>query len=76
VIKLVARKPAALSGPLNAYETQPNMPINAGQTGSNADPAEGTSTGDVPELEREKPEGSLGVLALGVGGLPLWRSRD
>jgi hypothetical protein len=56
-----------------AYETQPDTPINAGQTGS-GNSAEAESTGDAARLdERNERAGSLGALALGASGVALWR---
>lgn len=63
-----------------AYETQPNTPIIAGQEGGEAAdaPVERSDTGDISTgasqmaAELGQPA-SLGVLALGAAGLPLWR---
>jgi hypothetical protein len=76
-----ARVSAALTG--YAYETVPNMPILAGKT-SGADDAATSSNLATPEysrasafLSRSVPDTpvpvSLGMLALGARGLPLWR---
>jgi hypothetical protein len=52
-----------------AYEIQPDTPIDAGQTGAyeNAEPA------DVSPAHRSA-RNTLGALALGAGGLGVWRS--
>jgi hypothetical protein len=51
-----------------AYETVPNQAIYAGQTQ--------TAQVQVPENIRNQSGPSLGMLALGVEGLPLWRHQE
>lgn len=48
-----------------AYETRPGVPIDAGQTGSE----EGGDAGNDSSLPRSGTKGTLGSLALGVGGV-------
>ena len=59
-----------------AYETQPNKPIRAGDTGEN-DESEGTSSqmNILPQPEA-KDQPMLGALALGSRGLQLWRRAE
>lgn len=52
-----------------AYEKTPNKPIIAGQTSGNGDDPDAD---DAP-TSREVQPASLGALALGAEGLPLWR---
>jgi hypothetical protein len=53
-----------------AYETRPDTPINAGQTGSEQE-AQSASEGSLEP--RPVAEMSLGALALGTQGLGIWR---
>ncbi|HVI07282.1 MAG TPA: hypothetical protein VND65_03200 [Candidatus Binatia bacterium] len=58
-----------------AYETEPNHPIRAGATGQGDD----ASLGPEPESgwpARHDHQVSIGALALGAPGLPLWRPED
>jgi hypothetical protein len=79
-VRLALGKPleSVLTG--YAYETQPNTPITAGQEQGQADgiPTEpwikGESGSDSSLMAPEAPQpASLGILALGAEGLPLWR---
>jgi hypothetical protein len=57
-----------------AYETVPNKPIIAGDTGSgNADDADGSTSEALSRREMQGKPATLGVLALGASGLPAWR---
>ncbi len=60
-----------------AYETQPNTPILAGQETGQSDsmPAEPGIKGQ-PEASIAPQPATLGLLALGAEGLPLWRRED
>jgi len=55
-----------------AYETQPNKPITAGDTGGDA--AYSAPTGETSSVE-PKPSATLGALALGDKAIPMWRDR-
>lgn len=56
-----------------AYETQPDTPIRAGDTGENdADDGDTSLMLSAPPTERQP---TLGALALGADGLSVWRSR-
>jgi len=52
-----------------AYEATPSKPIIAGQT---AETADDETSGEAP-ISQELHPASLGILALGAQGLPLWR---
>lgn len=52
-----------------AYETVPNKAIVAGSTKSTAEVR-------APHDSRNQPEPSLGMLALGADGVPLWRREE
>lgn len=54
-----------------AYETQPNTPIRAGDTGQNDESSSNQVNVPVPEAQNQP---SLGALALGARGLSAWRS--
>jgi hypothetical protein len=58
-----------------AYETIPNKPIIAGDTGSGS--ADGANSAPTSEMFSEPPPearpAALGALALGAGGLTIWR---
>jgi hypothetical protein len=69
----IPRGAATLTG--YAYETEPNKPIRAGDTGPVGDAR-------VPEMHRAAPAvatvrpATLGVLALGSAGLDIWRKEQ
>jgi hypothetical protein len=52
-----------------AYETQPNKPIHAGDTGSSEADSAGTETSCVQPYSAT----TLGALALGAKAIPIWR---
>ena len=58
-----------------AYETVPNKPIVAGDTGTgDADGANSGPTGEMfPTAGPEEKSATLGALALGANGLEIWR---
>lgn len=56
-----------------AYETQPDTPIRAGDTGQN-DPDD--STGQTLPIPAIKEQRTLGALALGTTGIAVWRSNQ
>ena len=59
-----------------AYETLPNRPIIAGKTHDedDVDPGSGASlTNPIPDIPRPA---TLGLLALGSPGLPIWRRKE
>lgn len=59
-----------------AYETQPNTPIIAGDTGANVDADKESQiepVNEAPELQEAHPAVSLGALSLGAPGLSIWR---
>jgi hypothetical protein len=59
-----------------AYETEPNVPILAGDTGENdADPGAAKQM-TVPLEPEEKRQSTLGALALGTSNISDWRSGD
>jgi hypothetical protein len=62
---------AALTG--YAYETIPNKPIIAGRKMEADDSVSASVTNSIPDTPR--PE-TLGMLALGAQGLPLWRRKE
>jgi len=79
-VKLLLARPmqVLLSG--YAYETQPSTPIVAGQTEDQDDAPpgvprveEGPGAGAFLDDPRAPQPASLGILALGASGLPLWR---
>jgi hypothetical protein len=53
-----------------AYQTQPNEPILAGATGG------GDAVGEMPSATPVAKPATLGALALGAGGLAVWRLPD
>jgi hypothetical protein len=55
-----------------AYETEPNKPIRAGDTGPIAD-ARGPEMHSAPPAATALRPATLGVLALGSAGLDIWR---
>jgi len=61
-----------------AYETIPGKSIKAGQTKGTADePREDFSGASLTTPISDKPQpASLGMLALGVQGIPLWRRKE
>jgi hypothetical protein len=66
-----------------AYENIPNHPIRAGQTSGSADESDPDSSSPgtrAPSAEKpisQGPQpGSLGTLALGAQGVPLWRGNE
>jgi len=65
-----------------AYETQPNTPIIAGDTGGKSDADEEGQTeaqtepmSETPPVLGARPAASLGALSLGAPGLAIWRRR-
>ncbi len=58
---------ALLSG--YAYETQPNKPIRAGDTGQNDSGVNPSSQSNVPLQPEAKKQSTLGALALGATGI-------
>jgi hypothetical protein len=64
-----------------AYETQPNTPIIAGDTGgsleADREPQSELKTEpqatETSRLQQPRPAASLGALSLGAPGLPMWR---
>jgi hypothetical protein len=58
-----------------AYETQANKPINAGETGVEGEDRESSraSTEMSSSPQPEAKPATLGALALGAGGLAIWR---
>jgi hypothetical protein len=57
-----------------AYETQPNTPIIAGDTGGAADEESLATPGiGVPHQQKAQTVAALGMLALGAPGLAMWR---
>jgi hypothetical protein len=77
--------PAVITG--YAYETIPNKPINTGERkGATANPTEHLDSvslddpGPGASLSNPIPDvpkpASLGMLALGAQGVPLWRRRE
>jgi hypothetical protein len=62
-----------------AYETDPNKPIRAGDTGSVADarvPQMDRPTHSVPPTVATLTPATLGLLALGSAGLDIWRKEQ
>jgi hypothetical protein len=62
-----------------AYETEPNTPIIAGDTGGvSRDDSESAPTSDAFSTPQPdvKPAAGLGALALGARGLAIWRRED
>lgn len=57
-----------------AYETQPDTPIRAGDTGQE-DPDD-DSTSQVFPVPTTKEQPTLGALALGTTGIAVWRSNE
>lgn len=57
-----------------AYETQPNTPIRAGDTGQNDSGDGPTSQLTFPPQPEANQPLTLGVLALGAKGISVWRS--
>ena len=66
-------KIATLTG--YAYETEPNKPIRAGDTGPVADAREPEMYSAPPAAARLRPA-TLGLLALGSAGLDIWRKEQ
>jgi hypothetical protein len=58
-----------------AYETEPNKPIRAGDTGPVAD-ARVPEVHSAPPSVATLPPATLGVLALGSAGLDMWRKEQ
>ena len=58
-----------------AYETEPNKPIRAGDTGPIADAREPEMRSVPPAVATLRPP-TLGVLALGSAGLDIWRKEE
>jgi hypothetical protein len=58
-----------------AYETEPNKPIRAGDTGPVAD-ARVPEMHSAPPAVATLPPATLGVLALGSAGLDIWRKEQ
>lgn len=56
-----------------AYETQPNTPIRAGDTGKSEEDTVPSGEPSALPMQRATPSATLGALALGAGGSPLWR---
>jgi hypothetical protein len=58
-----------------AYETEPDMPITAGDTGGvGEDGAEASPSIDrLPVPKSAQPPATLGALALGASGVSVWR---
>jgi hypothetical protein len=56
-----------------AYQTQPNEPIRAGDTGDTGADSEPVSQMTIPAAPRRNEPSTLGTLALGSGGLKVWR---
>jgi hypothetical protein len=67
-----------------AYETVPNRPIRAGQTSRGEDPVSYPGSADgsgfISSLTNPTPDipnpASLGMIALGAQGVPLWRRKE
>ena len=58
-----------------AYETEPNEPIRAGDTGPVADARAPEMRSALPAVAALRPA-TLGVLALGSAGLDIWRKEE
>jgi hypothetical protein len=57
-----------------AYETQPNQPIRAGDSGGSEVPGGESENLPAPEPNEAGAATTLGALALGAPGIPLWRN--